>query len=344
MKRIGFLSFGHWGNVEGSHARTARDALLQGIELAVAAEELGVNGAFFRVHHFARQQASPFPLLAAIAARTSRIEMGTGVIDMRYENPLYMAEEAAATDLISGGRLQLGVSRGSPEPARDGARAFGYVPADGETPADMARRHTALFRRALSGAGMAEADPRYAGGATGKLPIQPNSPGLEDRIWWGAGSRATAVWTAEQGMNLMSSTLLTEDTGAPFDQLQAEQISMFRQAWAAAGHAREPRVSVSRSVLPIVDAEDRRYFGLSALRENRDQVGIVDGLTARFGKSYVGEPDALAAELAADAAVQAADTLLLTVPNQLGVDFNAKLLGSITAHIAPALGWEASRG
>ncbi|MDQ1596162.1 MAG: hypothetical protein QOH40_2718 [Arthrobacter pascens] len=340
MKSIGFLSFGHWGPVQGSRTRTARDALLQGIDLAVAAEELGLDGAFFRVHHFARQQASPFPLLAAIAARTSRIELGTAVVDMRYENPLYMAEEAAATDLISGGRLQLGISRGSPEPARNGAAAFGYVPHEGETDADMARRHTVDFRRAVAGAGVVEADPRYAGGATGLLPIQPRSEGLGERIWWGAGTRRTAVWAAELGMNLMSSTLLTEDTGVPFDELQAEQIAMFREAWAAAGHGREPRVSVSRSVLPLVDEEDRRYFGLSALREGRDQVGALDGVLSRFGKSYVGEPDAIASDLAADAAVQSADTLLLTVPNQLGVAYNAKMLETIATHVAPALGWQ----
>jgi len=339
MERIGFLSFGHWGPGQGSRTRTAADALLQGIELAVAAEELGVDGAFFRVHHFARQQASPFPLLSAIAARTSRIEIGTGVIDMRYENPLYMAEEAAAADLISGGRLQLGISRGSPEPAREGASAFGYSPQPGETDADMARRHTAAFRQAITGAGVAQADPRYAGGATGLLPVQPQSPGLAERIWWGAGTRKTAVWAAELGMNLMSSTLLTEDTGVPFHELQAEQIQLFREAWAAAGHAHVPRVSVSRSVLPIVDEEDNYYFAGSALRDGRDQVGVIDGLTARFGKSYVGAPDLLAEQLAADTAVQAADTLLLTVPNQLGVDFNAKLLGNIVQFVAPALGW-----
>ncbi|NUT71628.1 LLM class flavin-dependent oxidoreductase [Pseudarthrobacter sp. C4D7] len=339
MECIGFLSFGHWGPGQGSRTRTAGDALLQGIDLAVAAEELGVDGAFFRVHHFARQQASPFPLLSAIAARTSRIEIGTGVIDMRYENPLYMAEEAAAADLISGGRLQLGISRGSPEPARQGASAFGYVPEEGETDADMARRHTGVFRRAITGAGVAQADPRYAGGATGLLPVQPQSPGLADRIWWGAGTRKTAIWAAESGMNLMSSTLLTEDTGVPFHELQAEQIQLFREAWAAAGHARTPRVSVSRSVLPIVDEEDTYYFAGSALRDSRDQVGVIDGLTSRFGKSYVGAPDLLAEQLAADTAVQAADTLLLTVPNQLGVDFNAKLLGNIVQFVAPALGW-----
>ncbi|KQQ92384.1 alkane 1-monooxygenase [Arthrobacter sp. Leaf141] len=342
MQRIGFLSFGHWGPGQGSQTRSAGDMLLQGIDLAVAAEELGVDGAFFRVHHFARQQSSPFPLLAAIAARTSRIAIGTGVIDMRYENPLYMAEEAAATDLISRNRLQLGISRGSPEPALNGAAAFGYRPQAGETDEDMAHQHTDLFRSAISGAGVANADPRFAA-TTGLLPVQPQSPGLGERIWWGAGSRKSAVRAAEQGMNLMSSTLLTEDTGVPFHELQAEQIRLFRDAWAAAGHSFTPQVSVSRSILPIVDAEDARYFGGSALREGRDQVGVIDGLTARFGKSYVGEPDALARELAADSAVQAADLLLLTVPNQLGVDFNAKLLGNIARHIAPSLGWQPGR-
>lgn len=338
MTRIGFLSFGHWGPGQGSRTRTAGEALTQAIELAVAAEEIGVNGAFFRVHHFARQQASPFPLLAAIAARTSRIEMGTGVIDMRYENPLYMAEEAAAVDLISGGRLQLGVSRGSPEPALNGAEAFGYRPGPEKTDADMARERTELFRKAISGAGVAPADPRYTG-TSGLLPILPQSPGLSERIWWGAGTRKTAAWVAEQGMNLMSSTLLTEDTGVPFDELQAEQIEVFRSAWREAGHGFTPQVSVSRSVLPIVDAEDQQYFGGSALRDVRDQVGRIDGSIARFGKSYVGSPDVLAEQLRGDAAVQAADLVMLTVPNQLGVDFNAKLLGNVTRHIAPAIGW-----
>jgi alkanesulfonate monooxygenase SsuD/methylene tetrahydromethanopterin reductase-like flavin-dependent oxidoreductase (luciferase family) len=341
MKRIGFLSFGHWGPGRGSRARTAGDSLLQGIELAEAAEEMGIDGAFFRVHHFARQQASPFPLMAAIAARTSRIEIGTGVIDMRYENPLYMAEQAAATDLISGGRLQLGISRGSPEPAQNGAAEFGYHPEHGETPADMARRHTAAFRHAITGAGIAQPGEHvYMGGEPGLLPIQPTSPGLGERIWWGAGSRQTAVWAAHQGMNLMSSTLLTEDTGVPFDQLQAEQIMLFHAAWKEAGHAHVPRVSVSRSVIPIVDDEDQMYFGLRAQADGKDQVGMIDGFISRFGKSYVGDPAALAEELAADAAVQAADTLMLTVPNQLGVAYNAKMLENIAKYIAPAIGWK----
>src|SRR5918994_3201055 len=150
MKKIGFLSFGHWSNNSGYSTRTAADTLLQSIDLAVAAEEIGLDGAYFRVHHFAAQLASPFPLLSAIGARTNKIEIGTGVIDMRYENLLYMAEDAGAADLISGGRLQLGISRGSPEQVIEGYRYFGYVPAEGSDHADMARDHTRVFREVLT--------------------------------------------------------------------------------------------------------------------------------------------------------------------------------------------------
>ena len=338
MKRIGFLSFGHWTPSAHSQARSASDVLLQSIDLAVAAEELGADGAYFRVHHFANQLSSPFPLLAAIGARTSRIEIGTGVIDMRYENPLYMAEDAGSADLISGGRLQLGISRGSPEQVIEGYRYFGYVPDDGTDNADMAREHTRVFLDVLKGEGFAQPNPRpMFANPPGLLRVEPHSPGLRERIWWGAGTRKTAEWTAEQGLNLMSSTLLSEDTGVPFHQLQAEQIERFRKVWADSGHSREPRVSVSRSIFPIVNDMDRAYFGRES--GSQDQVGYIDGGIARFGKTYAGEPDALIEELAEDEAIAAADTLLLTIPNQLGVDYCAHVLDSLLTHVAPALGW-----
>src|SRR5215831_7333043 len=339
MKHIGFLSFGHWTQSPQSQTRTASDALLQSIELAVAAEELGADGAYFRVHHFARQLSSPFPLLAACGARTKRIELGTAVIDMRYENPMYMAEDAGAADLIAGGRLQLGISRGSPEQVIDGFRYFGYVPAEGVTDADMARRHTEVFLQVITGAGFAEPNPSpMFPNPPGLLRPEPHSPGLRERIWWGAGSRATAEWAAEKGMNMMSSTLMTEDAGVPFHELQAEQIRLFREAWAAAGHEREPRVSVSRSIFALVDDRDRAYFGRG--NQDADQVGYIDAQTkAIFGRSYAAEPDVLVRELANDTAIQAADTLLLTVPNQLGVEYNAHAIESILKYVAPDLGW-----
>jgi alkanesulfonate monooxygenase SsuD/methylene tetrahydromethanopterin reductase-like flavin-dependent oxidoreductase (luciferase family) len=342
VKHIGFLSFGHWSASSGSQVRSASDSLLQSIELAVAAEELGADGAYFRVHHFANQLGSPFPLLAAAGAKTSRIELGTAVIDMRYENPLYFAEDAGAADLIAGGRLQLGISRGSPEQVIDGWRYFGYQPPEGMDDAEMAREHAKVLLEILKGQGFAQPNPRpMFPNPPGLLRVEPHSPGLRDRIWWGAGSRKTAEWAAEQGMNLQSSTLVANDSaagGTPFHVTQAEHIRAFRDAWQAAGHQREPRVSVSRSIFPLVDAQDRMYFG--GRGEDQDQVGYIDEQTqAIFGRSYAAEPDVLIEQLRQDEAIAAADTLLLTVPNQLGVEYNAHVIEGILKHVAPALGW-----
>ncbi|HEX7564584.1 MAG TPA: LLM class flavin-dependent oxidoreductase [Bradyrhizobium sp.] len=339
MKKIGFLSFGHWTPASQSQTRSAADTLLQSIDLAVAAEELGADGAYFRVHHFARQLASPFPLLAAVGAKTSQIEIGTAVIDMRYENPLYMAEDAGAADLIAGRRLQLGISRGSPEQVIDGWRYFGFQPAEGQNDADMGRRHAEVFYDLLRGEGFAQPNPRpMFPNPPGLLRLEPHSDGLRDRIWWGAGSNATAIWAAKLGMNLQSSTLKNDETGEAFHVQQAAQIRAYRAAWKEAGHAREPRVSVSRSIFALVDARDRAYFGHE--RQEEDQVGFIDERTrAIFGRSYAAEPDALIEQLRKDEAITEADTLLLTVPNQLGVAYNAHVIEAILTHVAPALGW-----
>ena len=337
-KKIGFLSFGHWTPSPHSQTRSAADALLQSIELAVAAEQLGLDGAYFRVHHFARQLGSPFPLLAAVGARTSRIEIGTAVIDMRYENPLYMAEDAGAADLIAGGRLQLGISRGSPEQVIDGWRYFGYAPPEGQTDADMARRHAEVFLEVLQGKGFAKPNPRpMFPNPPGLLRVEPHSEGLCERIWWGAATNATAEWAAKLGMHLQSSTLKFDETGKPFHIQQAEQIRAYRAAWAAAGHTRTPRVSVSRSIFALVDDRDHAYFGGS---QDADHFGFIEPeKRAIFGRSYAAEPDVLVKQLAEDEAIAEADTLLLTVPNQLGVDYNAHVVEAILAHVAPALGW-----
>ncbi|MDQ0614647.1 alkanesulfonate monooxygenase SsuD/methylene tetrahydromethanopterin reductase-like flavin-dependent oxidoreductase (luciferase family) [Microbacterium sp. W4I4] len=299
----------------------------------------GVNGAYVRVHHWARQAASPIPLLTAMAARTKRIEVGTGVVDMRYENPFQFAEEAAALDYIADGRLALGISRGSPETALRGYEAFGYVDGeDTERGSVMAREKFDLFLRIIDGERIAPGDPRMVG-AGQYLAIEPQSPTLRDHIWWGAGSRATAEDTGRKGLNLMSSTLLTEATGQPFHELQREQIDLFRAAYKDAGHTGSPRVSVSRSVFPLVSAKDRAYFGMRS-SENGDQIGIIDGYRSTFGKTYAAEPDVLIEQLLADEAVMAADTLMLTIPNQLGPEYNLHVLQAFAEHVAPALGWK----
>ena len=298
MKRIGFLSFGHWTPSPHSQVRTAADALLQSIELAVAAEELGADGAYFRVHHFARQLGSPFPLLAAVGARTSRIEIGTAVIDMRYENPLYMAEDAGAADLIAGGRLQLGISRGSPEQVIDGWRYFGYAPRRARPTPTWRAATPRSSSRCSRARGSRKPNPRpMFPNPPGLLRVEPHSEGLRDRIWWGSSSNATSKWAAKLGMNLQSSTLKDDESGEPLHVQQRKQIEAYREAWKEAGHQREPRVSVSRSIFALVDDRDRAYFGRDA--RDQDQVGYIDANTrAIFGRSYAAEPDVLVKQLA----------------------------------------------
>jgi alkanesulfonate monooxygenase SsuD/methylene tetrahydromethanopterin reductase-like flavin-dependent oxidoreductase (luciferase family) len=339
MKKLGFLSFGHWTPSPQSATQSAADALLQSIDLAVEAERLEMDGAYFRVHHFARQLASPFPLLAAVGAKTRRIEIGTAVIDMRYENPHYMTEDAGAADLIAGGRLQLGISRGSPEQVIDGWRHFGYQPGEGESDEDIGRRNAQEFLELLRGKGFAKPNPHpMFPNPPGLLRLEPYSEGLRDRIWWGAASNATAAWAAKLGMNLQSSTLKFDETGEPFHVQQAAQIRIFRAAWKEAGHTRTPRVSVSRSIFALIDDRDRAYFGRGG--QEVDQIGFLEASTrAIFGRSYAAEPDILIEQLRKDDAIAEADTLLLTVPNQLGVAYNAHAMEAILTTVAPGLGW-----
>jgi alkanesulfonate monooxygenase SsuD/methylene tetrahydromethanopterin reductase-like flavin-dependent oxidoreductase (luciferase family) len=203
----------------------------------------------------------------------------------------------------------------------------------------MARRHTDVFLDIIRGEGFAEPNPRpMFPNPPGLLRPEPHSPGLRDRIWWGAATDATARWAAELGMNLQSSTLKFDETGEPFHVQQRKQIEAYHEAWKAAGHQRTPRVSVSRSIFALVDDRDRAYFGGSG--EDRDQFGFIDGPTrAIFGRSYAAEPEVLVQQLKEDEAIAAADTLLLTIPNQLGVEYNTHVIESILRHVAPELGW-----
>ena len=264
---------------------------------------------------------------------------------MRYENPLYLAEEAAALDLLSDGRVALGISCGSPEPAERGWEAFGYTGSTDPRGADIAREKFSHFMAAIRGEGMVEPARQQSGfppspaDEHGRLRIEPHSPGLDRRIWWGAGSRETAVWAAQQGVNLMSSTLLTEATGDSFAQLQSEQIALFRDAWKEAGHDWTPRVSVSRSIFPIVNELDAMYFGARGQGAN-DQIGVIDGFRSTFGKTYAAEPDQLVEQLKQDTALMDADSVMLTIPSQLGVDYNLHILEVFATHVAPELGWQ----
>ncbi len=182
----------------------------------------------------------------------------------------------------------------------DGWRYFGYQPQEGQTDADMARGHAEVLLEVLRGEGFAQPSPRpMFPNPPGLLRVEPYSAGLRERIWWGAGSQQTAAWAAGLGMNLQSSTLISNESDKPFHVQQAEQIQAFRDAWHTAGHEREPRISVSRSIFPLVDDRDRAYFGLR--NQDTDQIGFIDATTeAIFGRSYAAEPEELIRQLKED--------------------------------------------
>lgn len=170
------------------------------------------------------------------------------------------------------------------------------------------------------------------------MSIETQPPTLGERIWWGSATRQSAQWAGEEDLNLLSSTLLSEDTGVPFSALQAEQIRYFHDARSAAGHPGNRRVAVVRSILPIVSQRDADLYGTGA-DASQEHVGVLGGAVSRFGKSFIGEPDRIIDELQRDEAVMSSDTLLVAIPNLLGVDHNLRLLENIRDHIAPAIGW-----
>jgi alkanesulfonate monooxygenase SsuD/methylene tetrahydromethanopterin reductase-like flavin-dependent oxidoreductase (luciferase family) len=203
----------------------------------------------------------------------------------------------------------------------------------------MGRRHAEEFLELLRGKGFAQPNPRpMFTNPPGLLRLEPYSKGLRDRIWWGSASNATAEWAAKLGMNLQTSTLKFDETGESLHIQQAAQIRAFRAAWKEAGHTRTPRVSVSRSVFALIDDRDRAYFGRGGQED--DKIGFLDENTrAIFGRSYAAEPDILVEQLRSDEGIAEADTLLLTIPNQLGVAYNAHVMEAILTTVAPALGW-----
>ena len=240
-----------------------------------------------------------------------------------------------------------------PEQVIDRWRSFGYAPPEGKTDADMARRHIEVLFKVLRGEGFARPNPRSMfPNPPGLLRVEPHSDGLRDRIWWGAASNATAAWGAKLGMNLQSSTLKYDETGQPFHVQQAEQIRTFRAAWKEAGHSANRACRSAEASSPWWTTGT---MPISGGRRDAYQIGFLATTRAPFLAAATPPTGRLVEELAKDEAIAEADTLLLTVPNQLGVDYNAHVIEAILKHVAPALdgaealgpvhfGWDTTSG
>jgi alkanesulfonate monooxygenase SsuD/methylene tetrahydromethanopterin reductase-like flavin-dependent oxidoreductase (luciferase family) len=336
---LGFLTFVADGGSGG-----AAGALQDGLSLVRHAEDLGYDSAWVRVRHHEPFLSSPMTFFAAASQVTRRIHLGTGVIPMRYEDPLRLAEDAATVDLLSGGRLELGLSNGIPPLAAaldpiHGASERGF--------AGEAQHRIEVLRRAVSGAPVGRAAAPYMGiPAGGDLVSTPHAPGLADRLWYGAGSEKTAARTGAQGFDLQVSTLNTEETGEAFDVVQARQIRSYRKAFADAGHSgrRASRVSAGRIVLPFLDDRDARDHDafIEGYRSGMTAEGLPlepSPFPVRYSPVLSGDPDGIVERLLADEVTEETDGLVIVLPAEGSLEVHQRVLNAVAEHVAPHLGW-----
>ncbi|WP_432520656.1 LLM class flavin-dependent oxidoreductase [Kineococcus sp. SYSU DK006] len=340
---LGFLTFVPDHGGPGGPAAALRD----GLRLVQHAEDLGYDSAWVRVRHHEPFLSSPMTFFAAASQLTHRIHLGTGVIPMRYEDPVRLAEDAATVDLLSGGRLELGLSNGIPPLATSldvihGASERGF--------AGEAQHRIEVLRAAIAGRPLARAAAQYMDiPAGGELLATPHAAGLSDRLWYGAGSEKTAVRAGEQGFDLQVSTLNTEETGEAFDVVQARQIRSYRMAFADTGHAgrRTARVSAGRIVLPFLDARDERAHQdfIEGYRAGMTADGRPTGespFPVRYSPVLSGDPDTIVERLLADAALPETDGLVIVLPAEGDLTAHERVLTTVAQRIAPHLGWAAA--
>lgn len=336
MRELGFLSFvPNHGGPAGAAA-----ALEDGLRLFETAERLGYGTGWVRGRHFEPFLTSPMTFFAAAAQRTSTIGFGTAVLGMRYEDPVRLAEDASTVDLLSGGRVQLGISTG--------IAGYGPIldPVFGATERsfrDEAEARAARLLEVLDGEPLGSSGKGYESiPADTDLTLQPLSPALRSRVWWGGGSMGTAVRTAEKGLLLHCSTLNTEDTGEPFAVAQAAQIAAYRERFAELHPDRTPKVAVGRIVVPLLDDQDRAVHEefLTGYASGMDDEGrpLSGNPPFRFSKVLSGEPAAIVEALRADPAVAATDELVITLPANGDAASHERILTVIAEQIAPYLG------
>ena len=241
----------------------------RGLEEAIAtfeyAESIGFDAGWVRQRHFDNYLASPITLLAAVSQRTGRIRLGTGIVSIRYEDPIRFAEDASTADLLSGGRLELGLAGGMP-----GFEAvFGTLDRDYR---DETQHRIRVFRDAIAGKPVAFRSPDLVKDEPPELIVRPRAPELGDRLWYGAGSAPSAVTTAKIGLDLLQSTLNLNPSADTFEKAQRTTIEAYLDAWE---RPRPPRVCVSRLFMPAVNQRQRElYAAFDAIRQAEGRPGL----------------------------------------------------------------------
>ncbi|HEX5086315.1 MAG TPA: LLM class flavin-dependent oxidoreductase [Nocardioides sp.] len=327
LRKLGFLSIGLF---DPDDPGAGHETTLQIIELG---ERLGFDSAWVRHRHLQFGISSPVAVLAAATQRTSTIELGTAVMPLGWENPLRLAEDLATVDILSGGRLNPGVSVGPPMHWEDVRGSLYPDTADRE---DFGYERVERLLRFVRG----EPATTFRGpeGVVEEWSdrVEPHSPGLADRMWYGGASLRSAEWAAEHGMNfLTSSVVMAEDGSADFAAIQAEQVAAYR--------TRHPqgRVSQGLVVIPTDSAsaeQRRRYEEYAAARLPRTLEPQGPGRLL-FSPDHVGTSEQIAEELEWHAGYQLVDEVAFALPFSFEPDDYVQILTDMAERLGPALGW-----
>jgi alkanesulfonate monooxygenase SsuD/methylene tetrahydromethanopterin reductase-like flavin-dependent oxidoreductase (luciferase family) len=280
--------------------------------------------------------SSAVVFLAAASQRTSRVELGTAVIPVGYESPWRLAEDVATADVLSGGRLQVGLSAGTP-PHVDliGSRVF-----DGDwSGQDFSHARIERLAENLRSEYLGDEDTVIRSPGNVQRPrLQPRADGIVDRLWYGAGSWRSTAWAARTGLNLLSGNIVAGEDSDDFATQQRLNVRRYREQFAG---DREPRVALGRVVLPL-DGADRRTRGrYRAYEESRRArtLGPQGERRTLFARDLVGSSEQILEALAADVALQEAGELRLELPYELERDDYEQILTDVVTGIAPELGW-----
>jgi alkanesulfonate monooxygenase SsuD/methylene tetrahydromethanopterin reductase-like flavin-dependent oxidoreductase (luciferase family) len=329
LERLGFLTIGLF---DGNDPARGHRTTLEMIELG---ERLGFDSAWLRHRHLQYGISSPVAVMAAASQRTSRIELGTAVTPLGWENPLRLAEDLATLDVLSGGRINPGVSVHAPMHYDDVKRALYPDTAEIE---DFSYERVERLLRLVAGEPVtafsgAEGFEQYSD------RVQPHSPGLRARMWYGAGSLASARWAGEHRMHLLTSSVVQAEESTDFSEIQSSQIRAFRAAHPDGAGA---RVSQGLVVIPTDSAsreQKEKYASYVAARTPRtyEPQGPRRML---FSRDYLGSSEEIAAALFADAGFREVTEVAFALPFTFDPDDYVQILTDMTQHLGPALGWQ----
>jgi alkanesulfonate monooxygenase SsuD/methylene tetrahydromethanopterin reductase-like flavin-dependent oxidoreductase (luciferase family) len=330
LEKLGFLTI---GSFDGADPGPGHQTTLEVIELG---ERLGFDSAWVRHRHLQYGISSPIAVLAAASQRTRRIELGTAVIPLGWENPLRLAEDLATVDVLSGGRLNPGVSVGPPMHWDDVKAALYPDTAEAE---DFGYERVARLLRFVGGEPASTFSGREGVVEEWSDLVQPHSPGLRNRLWYGGASSGSARWAGENGMNFLTSSVVRAEESVDFAEIQRSHIRTFRAAHPAGDAA---RVSQGLVVIPTDSATGAQRAKYAAYVEARTARTTSPQGPGRllFAPDILGTSEQIAEALYAHAGFQEVTEVAFALPFSFEDEDYTQMLTDIATHLGPALGWQ----